>query len=140
MRRTWSIGNKQTIDKTLNKFLFTAIELSVHKETEIRRKDRWEKERQIEQKRQHEISQKRWDEKKRVDALENEIALWHKSQQIRAYVSYVHNLVVKNHGKIEEGSNLDQWIRWATRRADIIDPLIKVETELWEIDLDRRSY
>ena len=138
LRRTWTDNKKQKVERFLKKFIISAIEISVHQETASRRNKRWEREREEEQKRQAEISQKKWQEQKRVEKLENEISQWVKSQQIRSYISYVQSEVIKNHGVIETGSELDKWVEWATRRADIIDPLIAIDPEPWEINFDKR--
>jgi hypothetical protein len=139
MRRSWSDNKKQKVERFVKKFLISAIEISVHKETLRRRNKRWEREREQERKRQAELSEKRWQEQKRVEELENEVSQWLKSQQIRSYVSYVHSEVTKKCGSIEKGSNLDRWMIWALRRADIIDPLVAINPESWEINFDKRA-
>jgi hypothetical protein len=110
LRTQWSDGIKQTVENHLKKFILTAIEISVHKETLERRSKRQEQERQRQRAIEAEISSKRWDEQRRVEALEKEIEEWSKSQKIRAYIAYIHDLAIKRHGAIEAGSDLDKWI------------------------------
>ena len=53
----------------------------------------------------------------RVDA-------WHRAQQVRAYVKEVTLRYEQAHGPIEEGSDIHEWIGWATHHANRIDPMI----------------
>jgi hypothetical protein len=57
--------------------------------------------------------------------LDREVASWHKAQEIRAYVETVRGLGLKKHGRIDPGSEMDQWIKWAMDQADRYDPLVK---------------
>jgi hypothetical protein len=43
---------------------------------------------------------------------------------IGAFVAAVHDIAIERFGRIEEGSELDEWLRWATQQADRIDPLM----------------
>ena len=139
IRKKWSDTKKQKVEKYLKRFLTSAIEISVHQETIDRKNKRWQKERAAEQRRQAEISHKRWQEQSRVQQLENEVNQWIKSQEIRSYLSHVHSLAIKKYGAIEANSKLGEWVKWATRRADIIDPLVAIETEPWETGFERRT-
>ncbi len=140
LRRHWSDNRKQKLEGFLKKFLISAIEISVHQETLTRRNRRVQRERAEERKRQAEISHKRWQEQRQVEGLENEVAQWVRSQQIRSYVSHIHSAAIKKHGAIEKGSQLGEWIKWATRRADIVDPLVAIEPEPWETGFDKRNH
>jgi len=64
-------------------------------------------------------------EKERLTHLDREVASWHKAQEIRAYVETVRSLGLKKHGRIDPGSEMDQWITWAMAQADRYDPLVK---------------
>jgi hypothetical protein len=140
LRRTWHDNSNQKLNKYLKKFIISAIEIAVYQETAKRKHKRWELKIQQEQKREAEIRQKRWDEQKRVEQLEKEISQWLKSQQIRSYVSFVHSEAITQYGSIEKDSPLGKWILWATRRADIIDPLVNIQPEDWEINFDERNH
>jgi len=50
------------------------------------------------------------------------------------------NAIVAYHGVIEQDSQLGKWILWATRRADIIDPLVDIKSEEWEINFEERNH
>ena len=140
LRRRWSDTKKQKVGQFLKRFLVSAIEISVHQETLSRRNRRWEREREEERKQQAEISHRRWQEQRRVEELEDQVAQWVKSQQIRSYVLHVRSEAIRKHGGIEEGSPLGEWLKWARRRADIIDPVVAIEPEPWETGFDKRNH
>ena len=51
---------------------------------------------------------------------------WTISQQIRAYVAAMQEKAIKTKGSITQGSEIAEWIEWATKKAEIINPLNKV--------------
>jgi len=55
-------------------------------------------------------------EKKRLTHLDREVASWHNAQEIRAYVEVVRSLGLKKHGRIDPGSEMDQWTLGRLRR------------------------
>ncbi len=57
-------------------------------------------------------------EQAKLDALLEEADNWSKSKLIREYVKAVTKEAIKRYGKIEAGSELDLWIKWASSRAD----------------------
>lgn len=59
------------------------------------------------------------EENARRDELMSEMARWHDSQQLRAYV----DAVLSHPGIVQPRSSVDQWARWARRIADEVDPI-----------------
>ena len=70
-----------------------------------------------------EAAERRWREQEQIKALEREAARWRRGRRIRAYVEAVKEHALRRHGSTEPGSPLDQWLKWAHRYADGIDPL-----------------
>ncbi len=64
------------------------------------------------------------EEKKRVQDLLSEAESWKRSQLIREYVSAVRGAAVKKRGEIASGSEIDQWLTWASHIVDRFDPLV----------------
>lgn len=62
-------------------------------------------------------------EKAKLKELNEEVDAWHKSQRIRKYVAAVKQAVIKNKGEIAAGSELEEWLIWAEKQADRLDPL-----------------
>jgi hypothetical protein len=50
-------------------------------------------------------------------------AAWRKDRDLRAYIQAVEERAIREHGRIEEGSELDCWLKWARQQADRLDPL-----------------
>jgi len=65
------------------------------------------------------------EEEERLAELNEEVVAWHRSQQMRQYIQAVRDLALKQHGAIEEGSKLCEWLTWAEQQADRLDPLVE---------------
>jgi hypothetical protein len=125
MRRRWSDSSKRPLEKVLNSFLAGIVKLAVAVRAErLDHERRGREQREIERRRKELfIAQEK--EKARLAQLDREVSCWHKAQEIRAYVESVRSFGLKNHGRIDPGSEMDQWIRWALDQADRYDPLVK---------------
>lgn len=87
--------------------------------------ERIQREREAELKRRREeLKARQQAEQARVDQLLAEIECWRRSRQIRAYVRHVESTVRRRCGVIDDGSELDLWLRWASTQADRFDPLV----------------
>jgi hypothetical protein len=62
-------------------------------------------------------------EQSKVNALRNAAARWSRAQQIRAFICAATDAAVQNGQPIEPGSPFGEWILWAERQADRLDPL-----------------
>ena len=82
----------------------------------LEREDRRRKAEEEEARRRH--------EEQRFKNLEEQAANWHRSLNIRRYVEAVRNMALWKFGSIDPGSKLDEWITWASRQANRLDPLI----------------
>lgn len=125
MRRRWSDSANRPLESSLNSFLAGIVKVAVAVRAERldhERRDREQKDRE----RRHKdlfIAQKK--EKDRLAWLDQEVASWRKAQEVRAYVEAVRSFGVTTHGRIEPGSEMDRWIKWAMDQADRYDPLVK---------------
>jgi hypothetical protein len=62
-------------------------------------------------------------EKSKVRALEEAAAKWSRAEQIRSFVSAARTSAVQNGQAVEPGTQFGDWIIWAERQADRLDPL-----------------
>jgi hypothetical protein len=62
-------------------------------------------------------------EKAKVKALEDATAKWNRAEQIRSFVAAAQSTAVQNGQAVEPGSPFGDWIAWAARQADRLDPL-----------------
>jgi hypothetical protein len=120
VRLSWADGRQQRVENCLNNFVGSLLkaseEMRVRRLEVERRQQQWETDRQ----RQAELERQRAEEEARLQQLLRESENWHKSQLIRAYVEAVRVGVV---GEIAIGSELDGWLRWATQKADELNPV-----------------
>ena len=120
--RSWRDGKRRKIEDRLNDFV-EGLHLAVEERQEERRQTvirqaQWAEERA----RQEEEQRRRWEEQHRREQCDKEVASWAKSQQLRAYADAVRTAAIRKHGAIAPGSKLDQWLEWAIRYADSLDP------------------
>jgi hypothetical protein len=128
-RHTWRDTDKRKLENRLNQFVAglveTAARIKQHEEEERKRE---ELRRQAELRRQEEarqLAEKRKQfklEKARVDALLQQAKDWRLSHDVRALVEAVREAHSAS-GPISPDTEIAQWIDWATRQADRLDPL-----------------
>lgn len=125
MRRRWSDSARRPLEKGLNSFLAGIVKVAVAVRAERLDQERRNREQKDRERRRKELFIAQEKEKERLRYLDGEIASWHKAQEIRAYVEAVRIHALKQHGRIDPGSEMDQWLTWATAQADRYDPLVK---------------
>jgi hypothetical protein len=62
-------------------------------------------------------------EKKKCEELWKSVNDYYRCYQIRLYIKAVEDNYRHQHGEIMNGSNIEQWLKWANDQADRIDPL-----------------
>ena len=124
-RKKWSDGKRQKLEDCLNSFVGGLIKTAIamkHLRAERERREReWQEERQ----RREERERIRQEEEEKMKVLDREVASWHKSQKIRSYIEAVKKWGIQKYGEIKPDSKLQQWLTWATRQADRLDPLVE---------------
>jgi hypothetical protein len=125
IRKSWSDGKKHRLEYCLNSFiigLIRAAEKEKVKRLEREQSEReWREQEEARRKKAEEIQQ----EKERVEQLLKEAEAWQKAQQVRTYIGAVKQAAIQKNGSISTGSDLDNWLKWATQQADRLDPLAK---------------
>ncbi len=123
IRSEWKDGQRKKLENQIDSFidgLFLAAEKKKDDRLERERERReWEEK----ERKKEEEERKRQQEKARVDMLEKEAMCWHRSKIIRSYVEAATAAYIEKDGKIEPGSEFDQWKAWANQQADNLDPL-----------------
>jgi hypothetical protein len=69
-----------------------------------------------------EAEDRRRDEEEKVTKLRATLADWREVRDVRAFIAEARSIVAAGGHAIEEGSTLDEFIRWATSRVERIDP------------------
>jgi len=136
VRQTWSDTSGKRLENLLNYFIVGLTNAAV----DIRASRlEWEREaREMEERRRiaEEEERRRRQEEQRFKILEEQVANWHKSQNIRQYVEAVRRMAIWKFGSIKPGSNLHKWIKWATRQANRLDPLIMSFPFIQDVDAE----
>jgi hypothetical protein len=80
-----------------------------------------------EEQRRLEKQRRREEEQARREKLHQDVAVWRKSENIRAYVRAFEEKLLRTRGEIKPGSKEDVWLKWARQYADSLDPLSEQE-------------
>lgn len=123
IRTTWSDGKLQRIENCLNAFIIGLIKAAVQTRADRLERQRREQEWQEHMRRREEEERRQREEKEKLAKLLTDAESWQRSQKIRAYVDAVRADAARRHGRVPSGSELDQWLTWATEQAERLDPL-----------------
>ncbi len=124
VRHTWSDTAGKRLENLLNSFIVGLTNAAVDIRASRLEREREAREREERRRIAEEEERRRRQEEQRFKILEEQVANWHRSQKIRRYVEAVQKLAMWKYNSIEPGSSLDAWIKWATRQANRLDPLI----------------
>lgn len=120
-RQSWSDGKQQRLENCLNQLVVGLV--VVAEQLRSKRLEWAEQERQRRTAEEHRILEKRRqeDEAARIRAIENAIAQWRTSRDVRVFVLEVRQSLTQQ-GEVSEA--MTQWLEWADDFADRIDPLL----------------
>lgn len=128
-RHTWRDTDKKPLEKRLNQFVAGLVEMAARlKQYEEEQKKQEDQRRQAELRRQEEarqLAEKRKlykAEKARFESLLTQAENWRKSKLIRELIEAV-RAAHSAGGPIDPGSKIAEWLEWAARQADRLDPL-----------------
>jgi len=130
------------IEDQINKALVRFVEMAGkeriwrrEREEERRRREAWEKERAV----KLPLIER---EEKKLARLQKKVEAWHESQRMRQYIQAVRDAAVREHGPVEEGSEMCEWLIWAEQQADRTDPLIESPPSILDekAKYERRDY
>lgn len=131
-RQSWRDGKKQRLENCLNKVIAGLVELAGRRMEHEQQMEREAEERRIEEARRQEERRLRAGKLERIkaeraqlDSLLKNADDWRRSQNLRDFIDAVRQGCLSQHGRINPDSELDQWIEWAERQADRIDPLVE---------------
>lgn len=129
LRKVWSDGKEKRIEDQLGSFVVGLERAGTCLREKHERFLEAERERAIERMRREEQEARRREEKQKIDELLEELASWRKSEALRAYVEAARAAALAKHGSIDDGSELDEWMKWALGVADRLDPLRDLKSD-----------
>jgi hypothetical protein len=136
-RGRWRDGKSQDLEEQLPQIVAGFIRLALAERADKKKRAAEERERQrlAEECAKFEASIKV--EQSKVNALRNAAVRWSRATQIRAFICAAGEEAVQNGQSIEPGSPFGEWILWAERQADRLDPLKESPPSI--IDQKRRT-
>ncbi|HYV38768.1 MAG TPA: hypothetical protein VE988_23990 [Gemmataceae bacterium] len=124
-RFTWRDG-KKPLEQRLNSFMDGLEDLAVRMRAHLEEEQRKAEQRRVEELRRQEEARQRAEkrakydaERARVEQLRQQARCWKEADDLRRFIDAVKRM----HGAIEPGSEIAQWLDWATQQADRLDPL-----------------
>ncbi len=124
-RKIWSDGRRQRLEDCLNSFVGGLIKAAMAIKHLRAERERREREWQEQRRRREEADRIRREEEEKLKDLDREVESWQRSQKIRSYIEAVKKWGIQKYGEIKPESKLQQWLTWATKQADRLDPLVE---------------
>lgn len=122
-RSTWSDAKLQRVENCLNDFLANLYASAFEMRVDREKREREEQRKREEMARQEELARLRSEEQKRVDKLKADASSWQEAQRIRSYIAAVQASAAKGVGPFHPEGGLQEWLTWAEKQADRLDPL-----------------
>ncbi|MBI3786923.1 MAG: hypothetical protein HY276_01590 [Ignavibacteriales bacterium] len=127
-RKKWSDGSRKSLEELLNEVIVGIISSAeILRLENLKRKEREQRWQEKELRRQKEEQMRQREEQQR-NALDRQVQLWRKSQDIRAFLSDYEKHTLHDAGIVVAGNPEVNWLQWAygyvanleTLRADYI--------------------
>jgi hypothetical protein len=116
---------KSKIEMYINEVIARLIKYALSVKERRLRREQDERERREREVHRQEMRRLIELEKVKLKELGEEVDAWHKSQRIRNYVAAARNSAIAQHGAINPSSEMDEWLIWAEKQADRLDPLVE---------------
>jgi len=121
-RRKWTDG-KAPLEQQLSKIVAGFIRFALADRAEKERREAAERERQRIAQEQAQLEELIKAEKSKVRALGQAAAQWRRAEQLRSFIAAARAVAVQKGERVDAGSGFGDWIIWAERQADRMDPL-----------------
>lgn len=122
-RTSWADGKRQRVEECLNRFMAVMAKAAVK---DLEQQIEWERE-ELERKERERLAEERRKrklaEQRKLWALLTESTSWRESQRIREYVGAIKERARQLGSSAQEDHALSEWIAWALKQADSLDPM-----------------
>lgn len=122
VRRSWGDGQKQRVEQCLNHVLVGLVAIAECKKARRAEREafqqRLREEERVRQEREAAIAR----EAERVRMIDQELGAWDKAERVRAFVAAARAAVPVGSALSAER---EEWLQWASRYADRLDPLTR---------------
>ncbi len=124
LRKKWADGKTKKVEDKLTDFLLGAIKVADRQIKERIEVEESKLRREEARRREEEERWRREIERKRLQELEDQAVLWEKSQQLRDFIRAVQEEASKRPCAKDLQEKLMEWVSWAQRHADRLDPIV----------------
>jgi hypothetical protein len=131
-RKSWRDGKKQRVEECIDSFIRGVVTAAESKVLRREERERREREWQEQQRRWEEERRAKEREERRLKQLWQDIEGWEKAGRIRDFVAAVAEKAESLKSEDAQLVQIQEWIKWASRIADAMDPINKDVPELSE--------
>ena len=124
-QKIWTDGDRNPIEGRLNSFISGLIKASEGMKIIRLEREKREREWAEQERRRQEAERRRVEQEKQIRELESFVMTWDKSRKIREFMLAVESELLERQGSIDETSQVSEWISWARKYADTIDPIVQ---------------
>lgn len=128
LQKEWADGKTAKVEACLNEFIVGLLKVAHVVRAERLQREQDQRARLEAQQRQWAEEERRKKEEARRNYLMKEVEAWAQARNIRTYVTAFQEKFIARYGDIQAGSQVDQWMSWACRQADTLDPLTWIES------------
>ena len=122
-QKKWSDAPDALLEDQLNEVvvgLYTIAEAVRLKKIEREKEDQQRKDEQL---RREKAEQEKKAEEERLKTLERQFELWMRSNNLKTFIAECEKSLIDRHGSLAPGSPEAQWLQWARKHADNLDPI-----------------
>lgn len=140
IRRVWRDTERHRVEGYLNSFI-----AGMHRVADVNRVQREERERRErewaeQRRRREEVERRRHEEQARIRNLDESLVKWNKSREIHDFCNAIENRAKDQDIVISQGSELDEWLSWARRRAVSLDPIQFAQPQSTQNNLEELTH
>lgn len=120
---TWNDSGRKLLEGRLDTILDVLKEVANDLKRQRVLWEERERIKKVEEPRRQEAIRFQAEEKEKTEQLERQASAWTFACSMRSFIQAVREKATRRTGAVESGSTLDQWIQWAERHANSIDPV-----------------
>ncbi|RUA36077.1 MAG: hypothetical protein DSY77_01780 [Bacteroidetes bacterium] len=124
--KEWKDGSQRKLEDQLPNILTTLELKSKEIKKERAKREEWKRQYEIQRKKEEELKELKGKELKNFKILYRSSDLLHKANVMRDYINTVKEQALKK-GNLND--KLNEWINWANKKADWIDPLTDIDED-----------
>lgn len=126
IRKQWKDTKLRKIEECLNEFIVGLIKAADAVKHDRLKREIAMNERRARERLYAEMQKREAEEREKYNMLIKQVNAWTNGRNIIKFVEHVKDAALKKFGKIETGSDLENWITYASDIAERLDPTFKI--------------